>query len=845
MMRKQVLFVLGLLIVTVFMLAACNGSTSLTRAGTPWNAGDISVGGDTTPPDVSAGVTADVENPASGEDVTFSIAATDDSDGNLTYAWDDGGAGGTFTGEGSEVTWSCDTDGTYTITVTVTDGSGNSSSATFEVTVGEVVEDTTPPDLGGGITADSTTVVPGDPVALSVTATDDSGGDLTYAWDDGGAGGTFTGEGAAVTWSCDTLGVYTITVTVTDPSDNSTDATIEITVEEALSQFEAVRVALEAYLTDATPVIKADALFDRINDGDPATTPFVLSVRAAEAFDIGHIPGAVNIPWKTVANTDSIAQLSVDDEIVAYCYTGHTGQVATTILSALGFDVLNLKYGMTSWTQNPTVRIANAFRDGIDSNDFPVETTENTLPADNEFPVLDVSVSTDPEEIARAAAEAYLTRDGMAPVISAQSLFDLINDGDPANDPVIVSVRGADHYALGHIPGAINIPWTTIADCDNLSKLPTDRQIVVYCYTGHTGQAASTALNMLGYDAVNMKFGMMAWTEDATVRVASPFTEGVDSFDYPFDGVAEQFETVRQALDDYFDSEIPPVITANAVFDALNDGDPATDPFVVSVRGTAHYEIGHVPSAINIPWKELADPVNLALLPTDQSIVTYCYTGHTGQIANTILSVLGFDSANMKYGIMSWTQDAAVRVATPFRDGIDSNDFAVETTENTLPATNAFPLLDVSESSVADEIALASAEEYLTRDGMAPTISAAGLFDLLNDGDPANDPLVVSVRSADHYALGHIPGAVNIPWRSIAKPENLMMLPTDRQIVVYCYTGHTGQATCTALNLLGYDAVNMKFGMMAWTEDAAVRVASPFTEGVDSNSYPFNVGPTP
>ena len=46
---------------------------------------------------------------------------------------------------------------------------------------------------------------------------------------------------------------------------------------------------------------------------------------------------------------------------------------------------------------------------------------------------------------------------------------------------------------------------------------------MVYCYTGHTGQVAATLLRAFGYDAVNLKFGMMGWTDNdevlATVRV--------------------------------------------------------------------------------------------------------------------------------------------------------------------------------------------------------------------------------------------------------------------------------------------------------------------------------------
>ena len=53
---------------------------------------------------------------------------------------------------------------------------------------------------------------------------------------------------------------------------------------------------------------------------------------------------------------------------------------------------------------------------------------------------------------------------------------------------------------------------------------PADQQIVDYCYTGHTGQVAATALALLGYDVTNMKFGIMGWTDDAEVLAQPGFS---------------------------------------------------------------------------------------------------------------------------------------------------------------------------------------------------------------------------------------------------------------------------------------------------------------------------------
>jgi rhodanese-related sulfurtransferase len=283
---------------------------------------------------------------------------------------------------------------------------------------------------------------------------------------------------------------------------------------------------------DKAPVITAQALFDNLNDGDSSNDPVILSVRSPEHYAIGHIPGAINIPWKQIGDAAKVAVLPKDQKIVVYCYTGHTGGVATTALNAMGYDAVNLKFGIAAWTRNEEVRATRAFSEEMDAHDYPIETAPNSTLA--EYPLADpeYTASEVEHDIVMAATRAYVGGD-KAPVITAQALFDNLNDGDSSNDPVILSVRSPEHYAIGHIPGAINIPWKQIARPDNLKKLPTDRQIVVYCYTGHTGAVATTALNMLGYDAVNLKFGIAAWTRDAAVRAAAPFSEQTEAHDFP------------------------------------------------------------------------------------------------------------------------------------------------------------------------------------------------------------------------------------------------------------------------------------------------------------------------
>ena len=308
------------------------------------------------------------------------------------------------------------------------------------------------------------------------------------------------------------------------------------------------------------------------------------------------------------------------------------------------------------------------------------------------------------------------------------------------------------------------------------------------------------------------------------------------------DDKESNLELIQPSVDEMLTAGKGAPISAQTLFDNLNNSDAADDYFVVSVRSYEHYQLGHIPGAINIPWRTIADDASLAMLPTDKKIAVYCYTGHTGAVATAVLNALGYDASNLKFGMCSWTKDAAVRVASPFTEDA-GKDFPTETTVNT-PSTYELADPDFVSSQDADEVMQEAALAYVADATIAPTTSAQVLYDLINDGNASNDPQILSVRAASIYAVGHIPGAINIPWKEVAEEENLKKLDPNRDIVVYCYTGHTGGIATTALRLLGYKTVNLKHGMCDWTKDATVRGTTPFTED-GTWDYSVNTGTTP
>ena len=96
---------------------------------------------------------------------------------------------------------------------------------------------------------------------------------------------------------------------------------------------------------DALEPISRESLLSRLHD-DSVT---VLDVRPEEEFALGHLPGAVNIPLEKLER--SLASLSTDQEIVAYCRGPYCilSFEAVAALRSKGYTVRRLEDGFPEW----------------------------------------------------------------------------------------------------------------------------------------------------------------------------------------------------------------------------------------------------------------------------------------------------------------------------------------------------------------------------------------------------------------------------------------------------------------------------------------------------------------
>ena len=78
------------------------------------------------------------------------------------------------------------------------------------------------------------------------------------------------------------------------------------------------------------------------------------------------------------------------------------------------------------------------------------------------------------------------------------------------NNPIIVDIRNAYYYSMGHIVGAINIPYYNLLN--NYSHYLNKYSIYyLYCDTGDKSILVVQRLNGLGYHLVNIEGGYLEY----------------------------------------------------------------------------------------------------------------------------------------------------------------------------------------------------------------------------------------------------------------------------------------------------------------------------------------------
>jgi rhodanese-related sulfurtransferase len=292
---------------------------------------------------------------------------------------------------------------------------------------------------------------------------------------------------------------------------------------------------------------------------------------------------------------------------------------------------------------------------------------------------------------------------------------------------------------------------------------------------------------------------------------------------------------------------------AESVFkDLVND----VPLFVVDIRDEAAFDAGHIPGAVNIPVQDLPMALleNPSLIPNDVNVVVASDYGNDGNFANLVINAARIldpaDTATYPYwckslthGMNAWSFRSETQSRFDDDLGIRRVDEAGEMAANASTDQGAFPSISAFAATIDTVVKkiLVRADDYINTFGNPDNYNsnAVDLLANLNDGNATNDPQIVSVRAASAYDTGHIPGAINIGWKDVAKVDDFTkFVDPTRPVVVYCYTGHTGSLATAALGILGYNVTNLLYGYNGWSTTAAASMQNfDATKGWD---FPIN-----
>lgn len=271
------------------------------------------------------------------------------------------------------------------------------------------------------------------------------------------------------------------------------------------------------------------AAYDIVDTNDYSIPGYtILDIRAAADFSTGHIAGAINTSFADILSAAE-ANAEGDNGYLIVCYSGQTAAHASMALKLMGYNSVVLKFGMSGWNEafagpwngnsghdngNNALDHANwvtTAAPALETYDYPAWETE---PTDG------VAILTERVEAAIAAGFLAVDGHGTAGVLENVGNYQLLNFWN-----------ATDYIAYGHYDGAYQLNPISLAG-DEVVAIDPDMTSAIYCYTGQTSSMVTFWLNVLGYDAKSIKYGVNALNWDGLYEDGKPNFHGAMDYDF-------------------------------------------------------------------------------------------------------------------------------------------------------------------------------------------------------------------------------------------------------------------------------------------------------------------------
>jgi rhodanese-related sulfurtransferase len=271
-----------------------------------------------------------------------------------------------------------------------------------------------------------------------------------------------------------------------------------------------------------------------------------------------------------------------------------------------------------------------------------------------------------------------------------------------------------------------------------------------------------------------------------------------------------------QVLVDYMESADSPINVAsiNKIIGAadLQAANLTDNAYIIDIRGEEYSTIGHIEGAVHVAAKDVISHLEDTDVSSYEKVVVVCYTGQTAAYVVSLANMAGHTTTSLGWGMSSWNAETA----GPWNNGAKNTYAALlEETANPKGEEGALPVLETG-FELAEDILAARIAEVNEAGFDAAKITAAQVW------ESPESYYIVNYWPEAQYNLGHIPGAIQYtPNESMTTDTFLKTLPTDKTIVVYCYTGQGSAFLSAYLRVLGYDAKSLLFGINGMATDWA------------------------
>lgn len=227
----------------------------------------------------------------------------------------------------------------------------------------------------------------------------------------------------------------------------------------------------------------------------------------------------------------------------------------------------------------------------------------------------------------------------------------------------IIDIRSAADYAKGHVKNAVNVPATDVlTHLEGTTDDDDKDEIHIICYSGQSAAWATCLLRLAGYDnAYSMLFGMCSWNQEfagswntnTSSMYSSQFVkdnvEKGPAGELPVlnTGKTTGEEILMARIADMFEAGFSPTsVGAAEVFGALDNY------YIANYWAEADYtHYGHIPGAMQYtPKTSMLLDADLKTLPTDETVVVYCWTGQTSANLAIYLRTIGYDAKTLRFG---------------------------------------------------------------------------------------------------------------------------------------------------------------------------------------------------